>query len=459
MGLRFRRSVKLMPGIRVNFSGSGASLSLGGRGATINVSSRGTRATVGLPGTGLSYSASSSSSGTRRRSAQQIAAAQRRTLTEQRHADAVAEIERVEQELLETVSAWRQLLDVTEPRAFESDMKERSFAATEQPPTAPDFGAAERAHWARVEAAVRQEFPLRGWQRFLWAIVGVLTAMAATPVGSGAGVLLAGPAAVGTGLIVYIRWVSRLRPIWVQRGRTTWPAAHAGLEAQHAQAISEHNERERVARAAWAAADQQRIAELRHLMAGQIDAIEQAVTSRIEAIDFPFEAVCAVAVDDEDHVLIDVDLPEIEDVVPETQLRALKSGALSDKKRKVSERNELYAELVCGIAFAIAATAFSAAPTLSRVTVAGRTQRQKRASLYVEDDYVYEVEIPRAVFTDKELGRLDPVDTLRRLRSRLQLAANGALKKIAAPAWAETIGATELAPAPLSRVQGTRRAP
>ncbi len=56
MGFRFRRSIRLLPGIRVNFGKTGSSVSIGGHGATVNVSSRGTRTTVGLPGTGLSYS-------------------------------------------------------------------------------------------------------------------------------------------------------------------------------------------------------------------------------------------------------------------------------------------------------------------------------------------------------------------------------------------------------------------
>ena len=56
MGLRFRRSVKIIPGVRLNFSKSGTSLSLGGRGFTTNISKRGTKTTVGLPGTGISYS-------------------------------------------------------------------------------------------------------------------------------------------------------------------------------------------------------------------------------------------------------------------------------------------------------------------------------------------------------------------------------------------------------------------
>lgn len=56
MGFRFRKSVKLMPGVRLNLSKRGTSVSLGGKGFTHNIGKKGSRTTVGLPGTGLSYS-------------------------------------------------------------------------------------------------------------------------------------------------------------------------------------------------------------------------------------------------------------------------------------------------------------------------------------------------------------------------------------------------------------------
>lgn len=56
MSFRFRKSVKIAPGVRINFSKSGVSTSIGKRGAMVNISKRGTRVTTGLPGTGLSYS-------------------------------------------------------------------------------------------------------------------------------------------------------------------------------------------------------------------------------------------------------------------------------------------------------------------------------------------------------------------------------------------------------------------
>lgn len=56
MGWRFRRTIKILPGIRLNISRSGVSTTLGPNGASINLGKRGTSTTVGIPGTGLSHS-------------------------------------------------------------------------------------------------------------------------------------------------------------------------------------------------------------------------------------------------------------------------------------------------------------------------------------------------------------------------------------------------------------------
>ncbi|MDT2022357.1 DUF4236 domain-containing protein [Methylocella sp. CPCC 101449] len=64
MGFRFRQSVRLFPGVRVNFSLSGMSVSAGIPGMRLNVGTRRSTLTMGIPGTGLSY-VHSLSSGTR----------------------------------------------------------------------------------------------------------------------------------------------------------------------------------------------------------------------------------------------------------------------------------------------------------------------------------------------------------------------------------------------------------
>jgi Protein of unknown function (DUF4236) len=64
MGWRFRRSLKIAPGLRLNLSKRGAGMSIGPRGAKVSVNSRGqVRRTVSLPGTGLSHTTQSSLKG------------------------------------------------------------------------------------------------------------------------------------------------------------------------------------------------------------------------------------------------------------------------------------------------------------------------------------------------------------------------------------------------------------
>jgi hypothetical protein len=55
MRLRFHRSVKNLPGMRLNFGKRVVSTSIGVRGAHVTLGRTGTRTTVGLPDTGLSY--------------------------------------------------------------------------------------------------------------------------------------------------------------------------------------------------------------------------------------------------------------------------------------------------------------------------------------------------------------------------------------------------------------------
>lgn len=55
MGFRFFKRVKIFPGVTLNLSGSGPSISVGPRGLKTTFGPKGTRTTVGLPGTGLSY--------------------------------------------------------------------------------------------------------------------------------------------------------------------------------------------------------------------------------------------------------------------------------------------------------------------------------------------------------------------------------------------------------------------
>lgn len=56
MGFRLRKSIKVLPGVKLNVSPTGTSWTIGKRGASVNLKDGTTRASVGIPGTGVSYS-------------------------------------------------------------------------------------------------------------------------------------------------------------------------------------------------------------------------------------------------------------------------------------------------------------------------------------------------------------------------------------------------------------------
>lgn len=64
MGFRFRKRIKIMPGLYINLGKTGVSTSIGGKGLTVNLRGDKTRTTVGIPGTGISYSSTSTASDT-----------------------------------------------------------------------------------------------------------------------------------------------------------------------------------------------------------------------------------------------------------------------------------------------------------------------------------------------------------------------------------------------------------
>ncbi|RWD32154.1 MAG: DUF4236 domain-containing protein [Mesorhizobium sp.] len=56
MGFRYRKSLRLIPGVRLNVTGKGlSSASFGKPGSTLNMGRGGIQSTVGLPGSGMSY--------------------------------------------------------------------------------------------------------------------------------------------------------------------------------------------------------------------------------------------------------------------------------------------------------------------------------------------------------------------------------------------------------------------
>lgn len=55
MAIKFRKRIKIAPGLHVNIGKKSASVSIGKPGYTVNVGKNGVKETISAPGTGLSY--------------------------------------------------------------------------------------------------------------------------------------------------------------------------------------------------------------------------------------------------------------------------------------------------------------------------------------------------------------------------------------------------------------------
>jgi len=444
MGFRFRRSVKLFPGVRMNVGLRGASLSVGGRGATMNLSRRGVRNTFGIPGTGISWTSTTATAGSRSASRsrpramspRQAEAAQRRAIQETQRAAATAKVEQAEQQQRDLLNCWREMPPLPSAAFYTSQCATRPFTFDEPAPARPIENQAWLSHLEETTSKTRHEVK-QPWTVFIVGVVVTATVavgfavlfsnMAVAALLLGAGVTL------GTGHTV--RGV-RIRQLGTERARLAWPDRWSVILRGHEEEVRNHQSRREHAAAQWNECERARVQWATRLVDGDVEALNETVGDTLSDLDFPFETECRVAVSDGQTAYVLLDLPEIEDVIPENRQQVLKDGRVREVRRSKQERQVDYAHLVAGLALMMARASFSAGPTLTSVHIAAYTQRRQPRTGVVRDDFVYEVRIDRDM-----AGQIDPADVdalalLTELPGRIDLGSGSQLKTIERPDWA-----------------------
>src|ERR1035441_3413436 len=169
MGFRFSRRVSILPGLRLNLSGSGVSLSAGVRGAHINLGPRGLYGSAGIPGTGLSYRQCLDSSSRsydhpsveRRPSARQWEALQRRQEQEEKAQEAQQAIDDQWEHYQQMLHFWKPLPEIPSLENFIQAQTQRSFESTQQPPPEPVWPEEEAECLNELTESVKSQAPYR----------------------------------------------------------------------------------------------------------------------------------------------------------------------------------------------------------------------------------------------------------------------------------------------------------
>lgn len=370
MAIRFRKSIKLAPGLRMNLTGSGVSWTAGPRGASVNFGKRGTFLNTGIPGTGL-YSRQALTSGTGDRPANRASGAQtvNVSLTVSVEDDGAitfkdAEGNPVSEYLIETAK------------------KQQGEAIRNLIQTACDKINSQ----VEAVAELHHDTPNpRSVIRFTSQTYSVPEPVA--PV------------------MEQLGFFAKLSKSNVSRVKAQYERA-SDLYDQAMQRWNADKE-------AFEREDQKRLQLLADAQSGNPEAMETFFAFALEDIAWPREtSVSFEVLDDGTRLAFDVDLPEVEDMPTKTATVPQRGYRLSVKELGPTKVQKLYAQHVHSIGFRLLGEAFAMLPTVQEVVLSGYSQRADQVTGHDQDDYLFSIRARRADWERINFERLDGVDVV-----------------------------------------------
>lgn len=401
VALRFRRSIKLAPGVRLNVGKRSGSLSFGPRGATLNIGPKGVYRNIGIPGTGLSSrsridgrakSARSSSARTRRPSTPPSAGtgdikafivlnndgslgffydkAERRPLSPEL-------VGALKSQQGDFVRRWLEEQCARHNRIFET--LEQVYLKTPSPASGPAY----------TVQTFEEEPP---------------------------------PEPVPARLRLLDRLFSKRRQRLEARNRAALIHFEEQITAWRSNKDT-FEERER---------HRKRLFE--KLVLTDVNAMHEALEDKLQFLEWPRETQVSFEIrDGGDIVLVDVDLPEIEDMPVKQytpRARAMQVGVteISDTAKR-----KAYMAHVHAVGFRTIGVAFSVLPRARTVVLSGFSQRSDKSTGHVVDQYLYSVRVSRADWMDinfEHLQEVDVMEALARFEMRRKMSKTGVFTPI-----------------------------
>lgn len=438
MGMRFRKSVKICKGVKVNFSKSGASLSLGGRGHSMNFGGRGTRATVGIPGTGLSYSTKltshhkshssshrSSSAGSRGKSSVALPVSVQLKMDQDGKVvildgrgnpiydqSVIRKIKTTDsyKKMVQNLEGQRQekLAEAYEEAKAENDQFIEIYKLSPQ--------VDKKEQYIEILNSLRPPVYQRKQYEVPYPTEGVIRDQLAKEAKE----------TVRGSLFT----VGKLRKEYIESNlQSRLNSAISGWMQQKEAFDSEESNVEKAETERYDAEFNSSKQYMQNLIDGEDQEVSEAVESWISSCELPVEINVDYEWRQNNHVMyLDVDLPEIEDL-PEDEVVRLASGNLKEKKKTQATLKQEYAKLVFGLAIFISANVFNVSPAIHGIVISGYTQRRNSAG-EVNDEYVYSIRFTRDIFENSVLCNVNPQDFCMRFENRSNVTSSMLMKKI-----------------------------
>lgn len=399
MTLRFRRTLRIAPGLRLNLGKRGVSVSAGVRGAGVTLSRQGLYGNVGAPGTGLSYRTRLEAGKVQRGPGSRRAAPSRAGARQIPSALA-----------LEADSGQLLALDAEGHPLDDSSLRGHSGAILAELQAAVTALVAE--HNRRLDALARLH--------------------EGTPAPDAFPECLALPFDVPAP-----EAPRRPRSIWYLLGRLLLPGYRRITDREWQAQWQEYQDSEQVwarQQALHAAREQRRQQAYASALQGDPAAEEWVLEDHLEDIDWPLPTEASFELRDQGRTLaLDVTLPDA-DSLPGLRLRAYQRGlGISVARLSATARRTLYSQHAHAIGFRLIGEAFAAAPSVERVILSACTVRADELRGGQRDVYLYSVQVNRDVWGDirfDALTDIDPVASLDQFELRRDMTVTGIFREI-----------------------------
>ena len=437
MAFRFRNTIRLAPGIRLNLGKRGISLSAGVRGASVTLGKNGLWGNVGAPGTGMSYRTRLSGSPSHQRRAQ---------LEQQRQNNRAAppvpeltafkaildergQVSLVDQEGQPLSASQRRMVwsdyddrmttwlqsemdaingdmdllleihqDIVPPGSAIPDYEPEAF---EQP--APIKPERER----RPPRPVKPELEVSFWDRLIPGRQQRLIQAQEQDLQ---------------------QWESELE---------AWKHECLQIDKAYEQRLQQYERQVAEWNRAWEA-HQQEQTQLAQMFAERLKTDDglaaDILAAELSDLDWPRETLVDFDIDlASQGVYLDVDLPEIEDIPAHSAEFGARNRRLLIKDKSDRQRREEYARHIHGIILRLAGVVLGLLPGIERVVVSGYSQRLDSATGHINDDYLLSVAIDKARFAElnfEQLEQVDPIAALERFDLRREKTKTGIFRPV-----------------------------
>jgi hypothetical protein len=228
-------------------------------------------------------------------------------------------------------------------------------------------------------------------------------------------------------------------PLLQPHGILGWlfKSRRARIDAENAAKRIDYEETEKgwqAEKAAFTESERLRRVLLEERVLTDVNAMEEILEGALQDIAWPRETEVSAEVNDGGRiVLLDVDLPEIDDM-PKSKASAPSRGyKLTVKEISASQLQKLYMQHVHGVGFRIIGESFAALPMANEVVLSAFSQRADKATGTVSNEYLYSVRAKRqdwATINFTNLEELDVIAALERFELRRDMNKSGLFRKI-----------------------------